>query len=107
MDNVLDVLGAAFLILGCSLTLVAALALGQLCCTLVTQAKNMCIASLEMKPVITLARMCRQAAGSSKPDPDFIRLFHQVTDRCMWIYDQQGTVSSEKMIGVMKYVAEV
>ena len=83
------------------------LALGQLCCALVTQAKNMCIASLEMKPVITLARMCRQAAGSSKPDPDFIRLFHQVTDRCMWIYDQQGTVSAEKMIGVMRYVAEV
>jgi twinkle protein len=25
----------------------------------------------------------------------------------MWIYDQQGTVSAEKMIGVMKYVAEV
>lgn len=83
------------------------LALGQFCVGLVTQAKNMCIASLEMKPVITLARMCRQAVGASKPDPDFIRMFHEVTDRCMWIYDQQGTVSAEKMIGVMKYVAEV
>lgn len=83
------------------------LALGQFCVGLVTQLQNMCIASLEMKPVVTLARMCRQAAGSSKPDPDFIRLFHQTTDRCMWLYDQQGTVSAEKMIGVMRYVAEV
>jgi len=83
------------------------LALGQFCVGLVTQAKNMCIASLEMKPVITLARMCRQAMGASKPDPDFIRAFHELTDRCMWIYDQQGTVSADKMIGVMRYVAEV
>lgn len=83
------------------------LALGQFCVGLVTQAKNMCIASLEMKPVITLARMCRQAAGTSKPDPDFIRMFHQTTDYCMWFYDQQGTVSADKMIGVMRYAAEV
>ena len=83
------------------------LALGQFCVGLVTQAKNMCIASLEMKPVITLARMCRQAAGTSKPDPDFIRMFHQTTDYCMWLYDQQGTVSADKMIGVMRYAAEV
>lgn len=81
-------------------------ALGQACIGLVTQAQRMCIASLEMKPVVTLARMCRQASGASKPDPDFIRDFHKLTDRCMWMYDQQGMVSPDKIIGVMGYVAD-
>jgi twinkle protein len=83
------------------------LALGQLVVGLIGQATTSCIASLEMKPVITLARMCRQAAGSSKPDADFIREFHKLTDKCIWVYDQQGTVSADKMIGVMRYCAEV
>lgn len=81
------------------------LALGQTCIGLLTQAQRMCIASLEMKPVITLARMCRQAAGGSKPDPDFIRDFHAMTDKWIWMYDQQGMVTADKMIGVMNYVA--
>ncbi len=82
------------------------LALGQVCVGFVSQMQNMCIASLEMKPIVTLARMCRQASGGSKPAPDFIRQFHALLNKCLWMYDQQGTVSWEKMIGVMKYVAE-
>lgn len=81
------------------------LALGQFCVGLITQAATMCIASFEMKPVVTLARMCRQAMGAAKPDPDFIRDFHALTDKCVWIYDQQGMVTPDKMIGVMNYVA--
>ncbi|THF64338.1 AAA family ATPase [Pseudothauera rhizosphaerae] len=83
------------------------LALGQFAVGLVAQASTCCVASLEMKPVVTLARMCRQAFGTSKPDPDSIRMFHQLTDRRIWMYDQQGTVSADKMIGVMRYAATV
>lgn len=83
------------------------LALGQFCVGLIPQLKKMCIASFEMRPVVTLARMCRQAAGASKPDPDFIREFHSFTDKCIWIYDQQGMVSTDKVIGVMNYCATV
>lgn len=82
------------------------LALGQLCLALLTQKTSSCIASLEMRPVVTLARMCRQAAGSNKPDPEFIREFHSMTDSWIWMYDQQGTVNADKMIGVMRYCAE-
>lgn len=81
------------------------LALGQFCVGLVTQIKRLCIASFEMRPVITLARMCRQAQGASKPDPDFIRDFHRLTDKSIWIYDQQGMVTPDKMIGVMNWCA--
>jgi twinkle protein len=83
------------------------LALGQSCIGLLTQAQRMCIASFEMRPVVTLARMCRQAFGSSKPDPDMIRDFHAMTDKWIWIYDQQGMVSPDKVIGVMGYCATV
>lgn len=83
------------------------LALGQTCVGFITQGENTCIASFEMRPVITLARMCRQALGSSKPDPDLIRDFHAVTDKCVWIYDQQGMVTPDKMIGVLNYCATV
>lgn len=83
------------------------LALGQFCVGLIPQLRRMCIASLEMKPVVTLARMCRQACGSSKPDPEYIRMFHDLLNKCVWMYDQQGTVSWEKMIGVIQYAAKV
>lgn len=82
------------------------LALGQCMIGLVVQNANMCVASLEMKPVITLARMCRQAQGSAKPDADYIRLFHKLTNKNLWIYDQQGMVTPDKIIGVMNYVAQ-
>lgn len=82
------------------------LALGQFCVGLVAQAKRLCIASLEMRPVVTLARMCRQAHGSSKPDPEFIRHFHKMTDKWVWLYDQQGMVTPEKMVGVMNWCAK-
>lgn len=80
-------------------------ALGQACIGFITQAQRMCIASLEMKPVVTLARMCRQASGANKPDPDWIRDFHKLTDKCVWMYDQQGMVTPDKLVGVMNYAA--
>lgn len=82
------------------------LALGQLGVSLTVQQRRLCIASLEMRPVITLARMCRQASGTNKPDQTYIRDFHRMTDAWIWMYDQQGTVNADKMIGVMRYVAE-
>lgn len=83
------------------------LALGQFGVGLVLQQRRLAVASLEMKPVTTLARMCRQAAATNKPIPDYIRDFHKMTDAWIWMYDQQGTVNADKMIGVMRYCAEV
>jgi twinkle protein len=82
------------------------LVLGQLSLAFIAQQKKVCIASMEMKPMITLARICRQADGCSVPSVEFIREFHEVTDGWMWLYDQQGTVRPEMMLAVVRYCAD-
>lgn len=82
------------------------LALGQIVLGFVAQKQRSCIASLEMKPMITLARICRQAKGGSLPDHDFIRRFHAATDGFVWLYDQQGTVRPDMMLAVVRYCAD-
>lgn len=82
------------------------LVLGQVCLSLVAQKEIVCIASMEMKPAMTLARICRQAYGNNLPDADFIREFHSVTNRRLWLYDQQGTVKAERMLAVIRYCAD-
>lgn len=82
------------------------LILGQVCIGLVAQKHKVCIASLEMKPLITLARICRQADGTVVPDVEFIREFHSITDGWLWLYDQQGMVKAEMMLAVIRYCAD-
>ena len=80
--------------------------LGQVCMALMEQGEPVCIASMEMKPHMTLARMCRQAFGGQSPDIEFIRAFHTNTDHKLWMYDQQGTVKTDKMLAVIRYCAD-
>jgi twinkle protein len=82
------------------------LVLGQGCLGFVAQRQTVCVASMEMKPAITLARICRQAYGDRLPDAEFIREFHSITNRRLWLYDQQGSVKSEKMLAVIRYCAD-
>jgi twinkle protein len=82
------------------------LALGQVCLGLITQGKMVCIASMEMRPAITLARICRQAFGDNRPDAEFIQEFSGITNRRLWFYDQQGSVKTEKMLAVIRYCAD-
>jgi twinkle protein len=82
------------------------LVLGQAAIGFITQRQRVCIASMEMKPTITLARICRQADGSSRPGKDFIREFHAITDGWLWLYDQQGTVRPDMMLAVVRYCAD-
>ncbi|MCX7178516.1 MAG: AAA family ATPase [Proteobacteria bacterium] len=82
------------------------LVLGQICLGLVEQGAQVCIASLEMRPAMTLARMCRQAYGAQQPGAEFIREFHTRTRRRLWFFDQQGTVRTDKMLAVIRYCAD-
>ena len=82
------------------------LLLGQSVMGFVTQGQKACIASMEMKPMITLARICRQSGGACRPDVEFIRHFHKRTDGSLWLYDQQGTVKAKLMIAVIRYCAD-
>lgn len=63
------------------------------------------IASMEMRPHITMARMARQACGNIPP-LDFIGQFHHWTEGRLWLYTQQGTVQSSRMLAVLRYCGE-
>ncbi len=82
------------------------LMLGQACIGFAKEGKRTAIASFEMRPQITLARMCRQASAAAKPSAEFIREFHRVTDGRLWLYDQQGTVKIAKVLAVIRYCAD-
>lgn len=81
--------------------------LGQVCLGFVQQAHRTCIASFEMPPPSTLARICRQAFGCVRPPQDEIRAFHEVVDQHIWLYDQRGMVKSETVLAVVRYAATV
>lgn len=80
--------------------------LSQVVLALIQQGETACIASLEMKPISTLARMSRQAIGTDDPSPRAIRQFHEFLSGNLWLYDQQGTVQMQRMLAVVRYVRE-
>lgn len=92
---------------------------GQVGLSLCAQGERVCIASFEMKPIRTLERMGRQWSGQNPNDPAFAgseeakRLmldvygqFRDWTDTRLWLYDQQGTVTTSQVIAVVRYCAK-
>ena len=77
--------------------------LGQVMLWVAAQDERICIASMEMKPVATLARMVRQASTVSVPSEPYIRSFLEWADEKIWLYDQQGTVKSDRILAVARY----
>ncbi len=90
---------------------------GQAMLSLMAQNERICIASFEMKPRRTLERMVRQFSGQRPPeewmrDPavlasykDVYEQFSDYSSKLLWLYDQQGTVQTETIMGVMRYAA--
>ena len=90
---------------------------GQVALSLMGQSERLCVASFEMKPRKTLYRMGRQWAGMT-PDMehdtremrdlarDMLGQFFDWTKNRLWLYDQQGTVKPDVMLGVTKYCAQ-
>lgn len=77
----------------------------QVAVDLMVNDETVCIASFEMKPAATMARMSRQAYGGPLPNIDFIRDFHRWTDGRLWLYDVQGTVKAERVIACGRFAA--
>jgi twinkle protein len=88
---------------------------GQVAMGLIKQRQSVCIASFEMKPKRTLYRMLRQFSGENIEFPRYTdkaayigRLLERFTtfsnDR-LWLYDQQGTTSSQQVIAMARYCA--
>lgn len=76
---------------------------GQVMASLLSQGEKVCIASLEMKPAQTMQRICRQVFGSNAPSGRDIRELHRWTDNRLWLYDQQGEVTPERIIALARY----
>lgn len=76
---------------------------GHACLSLMEQGQKMAIASLEMKPHRTMARMSRQAFGHSEPTRNYLTDFADWTDGKLWIYDHVGSVNPKTMLAVIRY----
>lgn len=94
------------------------LILGQLALSLIGQGEKVCIASFEMKPVVTLQRMARQFCGMNPFSPEFqchegitelerlYQDFFEWTNKGLWLYDQAGTADADTVIGMTRYCAK-
>lgn len=81
------------------------LLLGQAMLGIVAQGGKVCIASFEMRPRKTLARICRQFADADFPSPSQVRRFTSWAKGAMWVYDQTGSVDPQKVFAVIRYAA--
>ncbi len=88
---------------------------GQIALYLIRQKQSVCIASFEMKPEKTLERMLRQFSGEFIDNPmthdrakyitDLVNRMERYLSDKMYIYDQQGTTSPDKVIAMCRYCA--
>lgn len=82
------------------------LVLSHVLIALMKQGHSACVASLEMRPVSTLTRMARQYVGNQEPSPEAIEKFTSFASDKLYLFDQQGTVESSKMLAVLRYARE-
>lgn len=73
---------------------------------LLSQGEKACVASFEMKPRKTLRRMASQAIGTRTPTELYINKFLDFCEGKVWMYDQQGETTPERILGVVYYCAE-
>jgi twinkle protein len=73
---------------------------------LLNQGQKGCVLSFEMMPTKTLRRMACQAVGVGKPTKEYIDKFLDFLAGKMWLYDQQGTVTPDRVYAVITYCAE-
>lgn len=77
----------------------------QVALDLMMAGELVCMASFEMRPAQTMARMSRQASGGPLPSVEVIGDFHRWTDGRLWIYDVHGSVQPSRVIACGRYAA--
>lgn len=63
------------------------------------------IASMEMLPEATMARMVRQATGTPNPTEDYVQHVVKELEGHIWLFNQVGTVREKALFGMIKYCA--
>lgn len=79
---------------------------GQVALDLCVQRERVMMASFEMLPKVTLARMARQAAGTASLHPNHARFFASWTDNRLWFFDHTGRITPQKCTAVCRYFAD-
>ena len=90
----------------------------QVVLSLMGQDERVCVASFEMKPQTTLQRFARMFAGTNPFSPEYqseegvqaleslYQDFGAWSDGKLWLYDQTGTISADRAIGMARYCAK-
>lgn len=78
----------------------------QLALDLCAQQQRTLVASFEMQPGKTLARMARQMSAVARPAEVTRRRFAKWTDGRLWLFDHQGRTTAEAVIGLCRYFAQ-
>lgn len=81
------------------------LVLGQVMLHSASVGERVCIASFEMLPKKTLARMCRQSAAVALPSRSEINSFISWVSGRMWIYNHVGTANVDRLLEVFEYAS--
>jgi len=81
-------------------------ALGYVILELMRQDEKSAILSFEMKPRKSLRRMASQAVGVETPSIPYIDKFMDSISGKLFFYDQQGTVTPDRVYAVITYCAE-
>ncbi|HEX7644837.1 MAG TPA: DnaB-like helicase C-terminal domain-containing protein [Burkholderiaceae bacterium] len=79
---------------------------GQIVTGFAQAGESVCIASLEMRPRKTLARIGKQAFGTTTPTKEQVKGFLQGMQGKMWIFDHVGSIKPERLVAVVKYCAD-
>jgi twinkle protein len=79
---------------------------GQLALEFGKQNVSTLVASFEMEPAKTLARMSRQWLATAMPTDAGVSQFMSGTDRKVWLFDHMGRASPSRVLAVCRYFAE-
>lgn len=78
---------------------------GQVAMDLCAQRQRTLLASFEMAPARTLARMARQCFATGTLARDSVQTFSRWTDGRLWIFDHMGRIEPKQAMAVLRYFA--
>lgn len=82
------------------------MALNQFALCFAAQSEKSCIGSFEMHPLKTLKRMARQYVRDEVLSPSQVREFLSGIKGRVWLYDQVGTVHTDRVLALCRYARE-
>ena len=80
--------------------------LGFVALGFIKENEKVCIASFEMKPMSTIDRMVKQFSHNKEVSYNEYADFLQAANEKLYIFDQQGGITPDRIFGVIVYCAE-